>query len=203
MPFYTTQFTVETVDNNAANFATNTWHCEAADTTGLVNFNIAVANFYAAVDENFGVLTKTTNGLRWKSYNKADLKPRAPVVTGVANLTPSTGLGLPTEVALCVSFQSLPTSGIRQSRRRGRIYLPFLLASLNGTDSRPTTAFVNVVVAAADALVTTSKAATDYFWGVHSPTTGATTEVDNGWVDNEWDTQRRRGRPRTTRTIFS
>ena len=203
MAFYTSQFTVETVDNNPANFATNTWHCEAADTAAVIAFNVQVANFYAAVDTYFSVLTKGTNGLRWKSYDKADPEPRAPRVTGVGNLTPGGALGLPTEVALCVSFQSVALSGTPQARRRGRIFLPFIEAAQNATDSRPSASMVNGVAAAADALVTASKAATTWLWCVYSPTTGQSTEVDNGWVDNEWDTQRRRGRERTTRTLFS
>jgi hypothetical protein len=34
---------------------------------------------------------------------------------------------------------------------------------------------------------------------VYSPTTGQTKKVEHWWVDDEWDTQRRRGLRATTR----
>lgn len=203
MPYYTSQFTINTADNVGENAATNTWHCEAATVTDAIAFNVEVANFYGAIDVQMGNLIKTTSGLTWKTYNKADPEPRVPVAIGTGNLVPALEDCLPTEVSLCVSFQSVALSGTPQARRRGRIYLPFLASSKNGSDARPTPTLVGAVVTAADALVTTSKAATNWLWCVYSPTTGLSTEVDNGWVDNEWDTQRRRGRVRTSRSLFS
>lgn len=203
MAFYTTQFTIKTADANPENFATNTWHCEAADVTALILFNSAVQNFYAGIDDLFSDLALGPSGLTWKSYNKADPEPRAPVATGTATLTLGGGQSLPPELAMCVSFQALGASGVPQARRRGRIYIPFFQASANTTSGRPSTAVVSQLASAADTLITTSKAASTWLWVVYSPTTGASTEVDNGWVDNDWDIQRRRGRKYTTRTLFS
>lgn len=39
-------------------------------------------------------------------------------------------------------------------------------------------------------------------WRIWSPTNNNSVLIDNGWVDNAWDTQRRRGVEATARTIF-
>jgi hypothetical protein len=38
-------------------------------------------------------------------------------------------------------------------------------------------------------------------WSVYSPTTGQNNAITNLWVDNEWDTQRRRGLRPTSRSV--
>jgi hypothetical protein len=46
-------------------------------------------------------------------------------------------------------------------------------------------------------------ASASWDWVVYSPTDDAYHEVANGWVDNAWDTQRRRGYKPTSRTTFT
>lgn len=201
MPIYRTQFTVATTDNTAANFATNTFHCNAVDETNLALFNNAVRDFYLTIDAWMGSLVRTTNGLMWKSYDLADPEPRVPVLVGSATLAPAGTAPLPPEVSLCLSFQAVKASGQPQASRRNRVFLPFLDETQNSTDGRPSPTLVTGVANAADALWDASEAASDWSWIVHSPIGGDLAIVD-GWVDNEWDTQRRRGRPATSRTVF-
>lgn len=202
MPTFRTQVTIATADNLNANFATNTWHCIAPDLTELALWHAALTTFYTAIDTQMSNLVLGTNGLRMKSYDLADPEPRAPVLTAQSNLTTGSA-PMPTEVSLVMSFQAAQSSGVPQSRRRNRVYLPFIIQSANGTDARPNVTIINTVQAAAAALLAASGPSSgDWQWVVYSPTDSAFDLVDNGWIDNEWDTQRRRGRLATSRTTF-
>jgi hypothetical protein len=203
MPFYSTMAIVKTVDNVLANYATNTWWCEADDLTALQDFHDELVTFYQAIDGGMSNLVGTTNALELTSYLRTDPMPRPPVLTTNATLTPGGGAPLPTEVSLCLSFQGSRMAGVPQSRRRGRVYIPFFGESGNDTDGRPTSGIVGTLAAAGDALLTASGAAATWSWVVYSEVEPGYTVVLNGWVDNEWDTQRRRGRPFTSRTVFS
>jgi hypothetical protein len=202
MPVYRTQATIRTADNVSANYATNTWHVLAPDLVELALWEAALTAFYQAVDVRISTLAGSTNALQYKHYDLADPEPRAPVLTGQASLSPS-GSPLPPEVALVMSFQAEQSSGVPQARRRNRIYLPFLNTGSGHTDGRPASAAVTDVTNAGAALLAASgPTSSDWQWIVYSPTDSTFDLVDNGWVDNEWDTQRRRGRVRTSRTTF-
>jgi len=82
------------------------------------------------------------------------------------------------------------------------VYLPFFGETGNDTDGRPTPAMVTALAAAGGALLTASTAAATWAWLTYSTVAPGYTQVVNGWVDNEWDTQRRRGRAATSRTTF-
>lgn len=204
MPTYRLQQTIQTADNVAANYATNNWAFIADDLTILPTIQTAVTTFYNAIRTYFGTLVRQ-NGHTYKWYDMADLVPRAPVLEGAWNLTSApVQPGLPPEVSLCMSFQGERISGVPQARRRGRLYLPFMAQSNIGTDGRPLPAMITAIAAAADTFVTSSKGTGTWDWIVLSdinPTDASI--VDNGWIDNEWDTQRRRGRVATTRNTFS
>lgn len=204
MPTYRTQAVIATADNVSANFATNTWHVLAPDLTELALWHSALVTFYQTVDNYMGNLVRGSDGLLLKSYDLADPSPRAPVLTFEADLTPVAGTPLPPEISLVMSFQAPQESGISQARRRNRIYLPFIVDSTNDTGGRPSAALVTALANAGDALLTASGPTSgDWQWVVYSPTDDAIDVVDNGWVDNDWDIQRRRGRPATSRTLFS
>lgn len=203
MPFYTTQAIIRTADNVEANYATNTWTCEADDLTALQLFHDELVDFYEEMDSFFSPLVATTNGLNLVSYLNTDPKPRPPVLMTNANLTVGSADPLPTEVALVLSFQGDKMAGVPQSQRRGRIFLPFLAEGHNGSDGRPNSAIVSALATAGDNLLTASTSAPTWTWLVYSAVAPGYTVITNGWVDNEWDTQRRRGRIATSRTTFS
>lgn len=203
MPIYRTQCTIATVDNLPANYATNTWHVSAPDLVELALWHTQLATFYGSLNAYFSNLVRTTDGFMCKSYDLEDPEPRQPVLTFEANLAPTGGNALPPEVALCMSFQAAPVSGIPQARRRNRIFFPFPAQSANATTGRPSAAFTDALRdAGAVVLANSGPTSADWEWVVYSPTDDTVDFVDNGWVDNEWDIQRRRGRLSTARDVF-
>lgn len=202
MPIYRAQFTVNSADNVPANAATNTWHLVANDDSLVAPGVEAIRDFYLAIDGEFSTIVRTTNGLTWKVYDLSDPEPRQPVLIGTNNLTVGTGDALPPEVAICLSFQAAPVSGVPQARRRNRVYLPYIREAQLSADGRPAGTLLTILVGAADTLWDASEAATSWQWVGYSPTDAQAWDIDNGWMDNEWDTQRRRGRKATSRTVF-
>lgn len=128
-----------------------------------------------------------------KTYDLGQPPPREPdefLLDIVA--APSSSNGIPAEVAVCgsfYSFRNLP-------RSRGRIYWgPFNTGVLmNGTNGRvkPDTVFVDTLAQSLDAVKTQSQA-TGLTWCILSQRDAELKPVTNGWVDDAFDTQRRRG----------
>jgi len=132
--------------------------------------------------------------------------------------TPSTSL--PSEIALCMTYHSdltdvpetatnptPPPAFIRPaSRRRGRIYLgPFnanaLVESPTVFEPTPSTELLNGVAGAGGFIQGDLPPNTQ--WNVVSQADEQTYDVAGGWVDNAWDSQRRRGNEADARTTFS
>lgn len=143
----------------------------------------------------------------FKGYDLNDAIPRAPrfnTTTTIAT-TITTPCSATPETAVCLSFQGVLISGQPQARRRGRIYLGGLGVPVSGGASStfplvPLTPTTNVLAAA-----TAFKAgctADGWTWSVYSRVNDAMVTVDNGWIDNAADTQRRRGQQQTLRTVF-
>jgi hypothetical protein len=140
-------------------------------------------------------------------YDLGTPKPRAPLEDVSLGLSTTTAANtMPHELALCVSYQAIRASGIPQARRRGRLYMgPMANVSADSSNGRPTTAARAAVVAGAAALLSASNSAINWKWIIHSPThpeAEVTNSVANGWVDDEWDIQRRRGLVSSARTLF-
>lgn len=152
------------------------------------------------------IVSRVANAATIKHYDLSDPEPRIPLRTttwtvGAADAA-NTG---PCEVALCLSFQGDPVSGVPQARRRGRVYIgPFNTSQLGGTAGRPPAALTAAVAAAGNALHDTLNTPIpgEVQWVVWSPTSGDSVFITNGWCDNEWDTIRSRGRRPTVRTTF-
>lgn len=137
-----------------------------------------------------------------KAYNLGDPTPRVPLV--VRNVSAglslaSSGVALPQEVALCVSYKTALVSGTPAARRRGRIYIgPLQNTAADSGVGDPAATFTTTLRQAARAL--RNRSTTD--WVVYSPTDGTSGSVTDGWVDNAWDTQRRRGKAPTSRLLW-
>lgn len=189
----------------------NTWHFRKASgiVTDFDNVKDMLVEFYTG---NSGATrTDLTNWMtvrsltgKWtiKAYHLTDPKPRSPVyeATGAVNL--NTDEALPTEVALVMSFQAEPVSGENQKRKRNRIYLgPFGQQILGSTLTVDGTV-VESILFAGKALYEASEASANWHWNVYSPTDDEAYEVYNGWCDNGYDTQRRRGTRSTARGYF-
>lgn len=137
-----------------------------------------------------------------KAYLLTDPKPRAVAYETSGAVTFNTNAALPTEVASVFSFQAEQESGENQKRRRNRIYLGPLGVSSSDDYSRMDDTMVASMLFAGRNLTEAAAAAVTWSWVVYSPTDDATYPVNNGWVDNAFDTQRRRGLQSTARGTF-
>lgn len=141
-----------------------------------------------------------------KLYSMADPSPRVPrfMRTSSATLAPSDAL--PSEVALCLSHQAVAIPGQPQAERRGRCYLgPFRdIVLAGGVVDRPANATLDIVEGIGQALLDATQAPGSLAtWVVNAASNNTTYPVDNGWVDNAFDTQRRRGQKASSRRTFS
>jgi hypothetical protein len=218
-PRYTVQVRLKRVNGVPADDIVNVWHFEGDDNatdddtrwSELVDgLHSRLSTFYGAIDGGFSQLL---SGQAEAIYiNPRDPKPRYPRETRPFTFSPSTGARLPGEVALCLSFEGARESGANMRRRRGRIYLGPLAQVVVGPDAlggdaRPTTAYVTTILDAAQIMAVGTDGAARL--AIFSPTEqgdgpsadAAWNDAVRLWVDDAFDTQRRRGANATTRTI--
>lgn len=136
-------------------------------------------------------------------YDLNTAPPRVPTVHPITMPSPFSGGGFPEEVALCMSLKALDPP--HSPRRRGRLYFgPFNLGAGNAADNispaRPTQPLIDDVIAGAEAIIAT--AGVDWMIRSTRPTPNYV-RIGSVWVDNAWDTQRRRGPDATARTESS
>lgn len=196
-----TTFLPEDVIVNTFHFATLDPTPTAAEITAI---SLALDAFYDTVTTSGSAVRQYLNqtvaaaGHRLKMYALTDPEPRFPVYDEPFVITTPTGAPIPSEVALCLSFQSAPASGVNMARRRGRVFIGPLntAALLTGTDDAyPNSTFTATLVAAGVRL----RNDPDCVWGVWSPTGSEFNTIASVWVDNSFDTQRRRGKRPTAR----
>lgn len=206
----------------------NTFHFNWAgggdpDSLDWVFLKNKIRDFYTAVFTNSGTagmapyVNQTAVG--FKAWDLTDPVPRAPVFSETYSgaAVQSGSSYLPSEVAICLSYHGAPVSGLDQRNRRGRIYLGGLgscgTAATSGTPTvmpRPTSTIMNNMSTAAHDLLTIVAPGGAFVWVVYSPTLAAivgppgdATPVVGGWVDDAFDTQRRRGQAASLRQIWS
>jgi hypothetical protein len=173
------------------------------DATAMAGLANRLDAFYNAVDQYMSPVIKTTGGT-YRFYNMADPEPRTPMLTlNVAALALGTAT-LPEEVSICLSYYAAPASGQPANRRRGRIFIGPLaqVAMLTGgttSFSQPAAAARTAIAGAAAVLADQSE---PYQWCVYSVTDQQERQIVGGWVDNSFDTQRRRGRRPTSRNTW-
>lgn len=187
----------------------NTWSFQIDDdtTTNYDQIEDFLDTFYSLIAQFYSpVLDMTNTGL--KIYLRDDPEPRTPVVEtslglGNANLTND---GLPEEVAVCLSFRGVLSSGSPPARRRGRVYLGPLATDVVAVESPSRTAVASgfriavrdAYQAAWEELTTAGNSHT-----VWSTVDSANRVVTDAWIDNAFDTQRRRGPQATNRLTFT
>lgn len=186
----------------------NTFHFSnsSATVTDFDNVRDMLRDFYDVATVGSPIrthlsATALTTTVNVAAYNLEEPKPRAPVYE--ATWGPETfgsGEPMPHEVALCMSYEGPRESGSPQSRRRNRIYLGPFKSGDTGTAGRPTTAMCNDIMLAGSRLHSASDASATWDWCVYSATDDDWYEIEHIWVDNAWDTQRRRGLSPTSRT---
>lgn len=160
-------------------------------------------------DYRAGVLA-TTGGMSVKIYDVTAPPGSSPLSTGGPYTmgAPTTTANLPLEVAGCISFRGPNVAGTVPARRRGRNYIGPLntSASAPGDGTTPpalSAGFISALTSYAQAIWDANSGAGSVTWCVYSPTDSAMIPVTNCWVDNAFDTQRRRGNDATARTNYT
>lgn len=148
-------------------------------------------------------LNRTANKSVIKIYDLATPMPRepSPYTFTLGPASSDVAPELPAEVALCASFYA----GRNVQRKRGRVYLGPWIQGVNVDDTLqveraiPSSVLIGSVAGALKRLI--GKPDTGPRFAVWSPTNQTSDIVTAGWVDNAWDTQRRRGQDATLRTL--
>lgn len=205
MPNYRHLVTLPMISGLPGDVAVNVWHSISDDDAEAIGFANQLVTFYQAVDNIFSTqLSEAANACSVTTYDLSDPTPRVPVDETTFTISPAVDSAIPNECAICLSFQGIQISGLPQARRRGRVFLGPLGSVLStAIDGRVNAATVTLIVNAAQALLDASGDPGIGVWAVYSPTNDNTVPVQNGWVDNEFDTIRERGRVATTRSTFS
>lgn len=136
------------------------------------------------------------NGAEVRAY---DLEGGQPIFTKTYAYDHSTTAGAPPEVALCLSYATVDDPTLSTARRRGRIYLG-PLRQTDVQDNRPQATLITDSLALGQALAQIGFAS-DTTWVMYSRTDQQTAKIESIWVDDAWDTQRRRGLAPTARTV--
>jgi len=132
-----------------------------------------------------------------KAYKAEGVPPHKPVGAAVRNPGAAGAAGQPRELACCLSFYA----GTNSPSRRGRLYIPLFVVSAQQATERigvPVRGKVGQLPAIFAAL-----GGADVDWVVWSKTNGQANKVTNWFVDDEWDTVRRRGLKALTRDTGS
>jgi hypothetical protein len=188
--------------------ATSVWHTstaprDAAMINPVINSTVA-GNDWTGLANDW--LTRfqawsgigTTSQIQCKVYDATVVgtksNPNYPLATVVRNVGVAANVGSPREIAVCLSFYA----DVNAKRHRGRLYVPFYwLFPASALADRPSATVRQKVGELADVLGAVG--AVDDDWSVWSKVDHVARKVTHWWVDDEWDTQRRRGLRPTTR----
>lgn len=139
-----------------------------------------------------------------RTYDLTTAKPRVPTITPLELNPYLSDNGLPEEVALVTTFYGSPPI---TRRRRGRLYIGPLNSNTSvinfGNQAAPSAP--NPVIIGDLRIATQTLAAIDSVqWCIRSTLPSENfVPVAGGYVDNAFDTQRRRGPDATTRSVWT
>lgn len=207
MPVYAFQHILKGPSGLATDRYVNTWHFwrESGPVTDFDNVRDMLKDFYTKVPPaGQPICTQMSNLLSTTAdlvaYNLDDAKPRQPVYTSsYGPITWGSGNAMPYEVALCASFQGAPQSGEAQARKRNRVYIGPFRSSTSDVDGHPNDTCVEAVFEALKGLRVASGNSVNWTWSAYSALEHTSWPVQKVWVDDAWDTQRRRGMAPTKR----
>lgn len=208
MPTYRVDAIHPAVSGITRDVVINSWHFQGLRSVLLDGPAIVtdLDTFYTRDYTGFGAIARQWAPSRSRAghvYRIRDVAVRGPGVLFPSEVALWPLLGgttpVPEEVALCMSYGSL--FRLTRPRERGRLYLgPWntnaLLQDANGRARPDPARITRAITMAASALAT---AATSD-WSIYSPTTRVAISTSGGWVDDAWDTQRRRGPRAAART---
>lgn len=167
---------------------------------------VAFQGFYSTVGPWINGSVSRAQLTNFKVTSETDPKPRLPWAEADAISLPApNGAQLPREVAICTSFRGEYLSGTVNARRRGRVYIGPLTDDSMTAQATPGETFKSAIVTATRELAEELQeyAGGAYALGVYSRVNDGISQVVAGWVDNEFDTQRRRGLAATSRNVWS
>lgn len=209
--------TLRDVNGVAANNCVNTFAVSGV-TPGVDDENIAdkFRDFYTvdhspnpSIDSFINDTILRANGLIVDLVDTPQTVPNAPYHSAPYTLGASaTGVPLPQEVAVCLSLHTTAyLTSATPGRERGRVYIgPLNVGGTfdpgTGSVARPNPDLIGSMVGAAGALWDALDGL-GYAWCVWSRADDDFGPISGGWVDDEFDTQRRRGHVRTTRNPFT
>jgi len=142
--------------------------------------------------DNWAV-TKTQ--LTVKAYDAQAPKPNYPKATAIKNSGTILTASSNRDLALCLSFYGT----VNHPRTRGRLYIPACIPAIAATTAFAQTAAITKVAALVPLF--TGLGGIDVDWVVFSRADNTSHPITNWFIDNSWDTQRRRGPRATTRTV--
>lgn len=207
--------TFQTTSLLPEDYIVNTWHFRWMSGIPVGDFNNPldmVDDFYFAIAPGNSVTLSSRmpsivfTGTCWlRLYNMSDPEPRAPIAERTKTSFPrSSADALPRECALVMSFQAENQAGIPQRRRRNRVYLGPFAEQDNDSAGRPSISLRGIIARAGKQLVNASDTSAFWKWNINSSySSGDYVPITNGWIDNQWDTQRRRGPKSTERSVFT
>jgi hypothetical protein len=192
--------------------------------TIATDFEAQLDAFYTSWVPAFGSTQMNWDAIVTRHYDFTDPRPRLPFMESTISvgLPPTANNDWPAEVSICLSMEGPRESGANMRRRRGRVYLgPW--SSATGDLPLLQTAAADTVATGADGAFFGAGAA---LLAVYSPYThhgvpvgtkldpdihdeiadflpASFNAVSRVWVDNAWDTQRRRGLQPTYRKTFT
>ena len=196
-------------DDSAGDVIVNNYHFRSQ--TGLDDYqNIAdmLRDMYTTSPPGSNVppLSQMMTGdavdssVRVKLYNLSDPKPRAPVVDTDFLLAPlGTAAAAPPQTAICLSWRRAFESGVKRATAYNRVYIGGLSQNALGTGGRPG---LEAQQSCANALWILGEAAgssVSWAWVGYSPSIPEAWPIALGWVDDAFDTQRRRELNPTTK----
>lgn len=204
MDEFSAQVILRTVDSIPANYVTNTFGLRIPNALpALTSASAAIKAFYDAISTSMLPDTISQTGHVIKYVLRGQPQPNYPQLEQTFSLAAApTTSSLPSEVAICLSFQGERVGGQPQARRQGRIYIGPLRTTVN-VSGRPGSAFRATMASAAANFKDAIEAIPDASWVVYSTVNQSSTVVTNGWIDDAFDTQRRRGVERTARTTWA
>jgi hypothetical protein len=133
--------------------------------------------------------------IRVRSYDAQGTVPVYPNGEATRQLGLSPASTVNRDVALVLSFYA----GENRPRQRGRLYIPCSVTGIAATSARPTTTQQQKVADLVPILA--NLGGINVQWCVYSRVDDQARQVTNWWVDNAWDSQRRRGLRPTSRLL--
>lgn len=182
----------------------NNWWFEGPDAPDNVEWEAvrsALSAFYAEWQSSRSQFSLVGTG-RLLARDVGLPSPAEPVYESVMTFGHANKPPLPLDCAAVVTFAAPPTPGVKVQSLRNRIYLGGLATEVNDSDGRIAGTFRTAVATGYNNFASALLANTDFEHIVYSPKLDDAFVVDEAWMNNQWDTQRRRDRPASQRTMF-